>query len=114
MDLIYSSCFGIYLTQYTKLNNFSVKFVNKKEKRRWFRGWLRNWLSLLLCVGHYSSTFIGIKPSVSIFLNSLQENAKYCVILVSKTVDPRAGGLLGFRNIESLIFDVFLSETEKQ
>ena len=45
---------------------------------------------------------------------SLQENAKYCIILVLKTVDPPAGGLLGFRNIESLIIDVFLSETEKQ
>ncbi len=43
---------------------------------------------------------------------SLQENAKYCVILVLKTVIYKSK-LLEFQDFESLVFDVFLSKTEK-
>jgi len=45
--------------------------------------------------------------------SSLKENAKYSVILVLKTVIYKSK-LLGFQNIESLVFDAFLSKTIKK
>ena len=46
-------------------------------------------------------------------IQSLQENAKYCVTLILKTVIHKSK-LLGFQNFESLAFDIFLSKTEKK
>jgi len=43
----------------------------------------------------------------------LQENAKYCVIRVFETVIYESK-LLNFKKFESLVFDDFLSKTEKK